>query len=75
MLAALFRSRIRLLFQPAMWCIALLVAVCSQEGCSTPNPGKADKTAAYDRSKGNCVHQDTPTAVFTHWHISPTPLS
>jgi len=42
MLAALYRSRTRLVSQPAWACVAILAAACSQEGCSTQNPGKSE---------------------------------
>ena len=46
MLAALFRSRIRLLCQPLWVGIALLAAACFQGGCTHPNPDQAEGKSA-----------------------------
>jgi cobalt-zinc-cadmium efflux system membrane fusion protein len=46
MLAALFRSRIRLLCQPLWLGIALLAAACFQGGCAHPNPDQAEGKSA-----------------------------
>jgi cobalt-zinc-cadmium efflux system membrane fusion protein len=42
MLAALFRSRTRLLCRPLWACVAFLAAACFQGGCAHPDPDKTE---------------------------------